>query len=249
MEIIDSHCHLDFNQFNKDRDETIVRAQDAGIVEIINSGIDTNTNKSTLQLAKQYNFIHPSLGLAPSRALSMTEGELASSIAFIEDNLGNAVAIGEAGLDYHHFKKESERAKQQDAFLHVIEVARTSSLPLVIHGRDAEDTCLEMADDCDIIMHCYSGSMETLLKALDMGCYISIATLVCFSKHHKELVSKIPLKNLLIETDSPYLSPRKGRNEPAYLVDSVKTIAKIHEMDAIDIAKITAKNARLAFGI
>lgn len=249
MEIIDSHCHLDFNQFNKDRDETIVRAQDAGIVEIINSGIDTNTNKSTLQLAKQYNFIHPSLGLAPSRALSMTEGELASSIAFIEDNLSNAVAIGEAGLDYHHFKKESERAKQQDAFLHVIEVARTSSLPLVIHGRDAEDTCLEMANDCDIIMHCYSGSMETLLKALDMGCYISIATLVCFSKHHKELVSKIPLKNLLIETDSPYLSPRKGRNEPAYLVDSVKTIAKIHEMDAIDIAKITAKNARLAFGI
>ena len=248
MEIIDSHCHLDFSQFNKDRDEAIVRALEADIVEIVNSGIDTNSNKAAIQLSKQYDFIQPSLGLAPSRALTMSEEGLASAIAFVEENLNEAVAIGEVGLDYHHFKKETDRAKQQDVFAQVIEVARTSSLPLVIHGRDAEEVCLDMAKDCDVIMHCYSGSMETMMKAVDMGCYISIATLVCFSKHHQELASKIPMENLLIETDSPYLSPRKGRNEPAYLIDSVKTIAKIRQMDATEVAKITTRNARLVFG-
>jgi len=249
MEIIDSHCHLDFDKFNMDREEAIARALDADIVEMINSGIDTNSNKTSIQLSKQYDFIQPSLGLAPSRALAMSEDDLASAIAFIEENLNEAVAIGEAGLDYHHFKKETDRAKQQDAFLQVIEVACTSALPLVIHGRDAEDICLDLAHDCDIIMHCYSGSMETMMKAVDMGCYISIATLVCFSKHHQELVSKIPMENLLIETDSPYLSPRKGRNEPAYLIDSVKTIAKIRQINPTEVAEITTRNARLVFGI
>lgn len=247
--MIDSHCHLDFKQFNMDRDEVIRRALDAGITDMVNSGIDTATNTSTLQLCGQYESIHPTLGLAPSRAVSMTEDDASSSIAFIEKNLDTAVAIGEAGLDYHHFIKESERAKQKAVFAKVIEVASAASLPLVIHGRDAEDICLDMANDCNIIMHCYSGSINTMMKAVDMDCYISIATLVCCSKHHQELVSKIPLSNLLIESDSPYLSPRKGRNEPAYITDSVNAIAKIHQMEPEKVAETTTKNARIAFGL
>jgi TatD DNase family protein len=109
---------------------------------------------------------------------------------------------------------------------------------------------LKLVKDVDtVIYHCYSGSIETMQEIVDMGHYISLATLVCFSEHHQALAEAVPLENLLLETDSPYLSSRKGRNEPAFIVDSVPVIAQLKNMDPTEVAKTTTENACKAFNI
>ncbi|MDK2893005.1 MAG: TatD DNase family protein [Methanohalophilus sp.] len=118
----------------------------------------------------------------------------------------------------------------------------------MIHGRDAEEECFEMTKNLEtVIFHCYGGSIKTMEKITDAGHYISVPTLVCFSEHHRDIARNIPLDLMLIETDSPYLSPRKGRNEPAYLVDSVGVIAKFRDISAEEVATITTKNTKKAF--
>ena len=248
--IIDAHCHLDFTKFNRDRDETIQRARNAGVVEMINSGIDHKTNLSTLALAEQYDFIHPALGLSPL-VVSHYGDEVARNILTqLEANAHRAIAIGEAGMDYFYHKDEKEHEHQRKVFRKVIDIAESTDLPLVIHGRNAEADALQMVQDLDrVIFHCYGGSLDTMQEITNAGYYISISTLVCFSEHHQSLVKNLPLDRMLIETDSPYLSPRKGRNEPAYMVDSVSTIARLRHMEETEVADITRKNTYRAFGL
>ncbi|MBW6470156.1 MAG: TatD family hydrolase [Methanosarcinaceae archaeon] len=248
--IIDSHCHLDFPKFNSDCHEAIERARSAGVVEIINSGVDYKTNLTTLALANKYDNIHATLGLGPGVATTKDDEDIGRILSQIEQNIKSAVGIGEAGLDYFHCKTDSGRARQIDVFKKVIEIAETFDKPLVIHGRDAEHEALQLVQHLDnVVFHCYSGSLKTMNQITDAGYHVSIATLVCFSKHHQCLAKHLPLKSMIIETDSPYLSPRKGRNEPAFLVDSVTMIAKLRDMKEIDIAKATVQNTRRVFGL
>ena len=136
------------------------------------------------------------------------------------------------------------------AFKKVIEIAKNFNKPLVVHARLAESEVLELVKGVDtVVYHCYSGSVETMKEVVDAGYYISLATLVSFSKHHQELAAEVPIENLLLETDSPFLSARKGRNEPAFIVDSVPVIAKIKEMEPAEIARLTTENARRVFKI
>lgn len=132
----------------------------------------------------------------------------------------------------------------------MIELAKNLEKPLVVHARMAEAEVLELARDVDtVIYHCYSGSVETMKEIVDAGYYISLATLVCFSEHHQTLAAEVPPENLLLETDSPFLSPRRGRNEPAFIVDSIPVVAKYKEMEPAEIAKFTTENARRVFKI
>ena len=246
--IIDSHCHLDFPKFNRDREETIFRAREAGIVGMINSGISLKGNLVSLELAEKYEDIHATLGLSPDISREGNPKQVKEILTQIEANAEKAVAIGEAGLDFQDCKTNKEREKQTGAFKKVIELSKSFEKPLVVHARMAEAEVLELVKDVDtVIYHCYSGSVETMNKIVDAGYYISLATLVCFSNHHRTLASKIPLENLLLETDSPFLSSRKGRNEPAFIVDSVPVIAEIKEMEPAEIAKLTTENARRVF--
>lgn len=247
--IIDSHCHLDFKKFNNDREESIERAELNGVTEIINSGIDYKTNFSTLELSDKYPHIHATLGLSPMVASRSEYSEVDRILSQIEQNLDKAVGIGEAGMDYYHCKKNVEKERQLDTFKKIIEIADSFDKPLVIHGRDAEDKILNLVQHLDnVVFHCYSGSAETMKKITDIGYYISIATLVCFSQHHQSLVNDLPLEKMLLETDSPYLSPHRGkRNEPAFIVNSVETIANILNVDASYIAQKTTENTRRVF--
>lgn len=248
--MIDSHCHLDFPQFNRDCHESIERALSAGVVEFINSGVDYKTNLSTLALADEYDHIHATLGLGPGVAASKSDYDIGRILSQIGHNIERAVGVGEAGLDYFHCKTDSGRARQMNVFKKVIEIAETVDKPLVIHGRNAESEALELVRHLDkVVFHCYGGSLETMKLVTDAGYYISIATLVCFSKHHQNLVKQLPIERMIIETDSPYLSPRKGRNEPAFLADSVATIAKLRGMEEGEVAKVTAQNTRRVFGL
>jgi TatD DNase family protein len=248
--IIDTHCHLDFPKFNRDREETIFRAREAGVAGIINSGISLKGNRISLELAEKHEDIHATLGLSPDIGREGTDKEINAILAQIEANVGKAVGIGEAGLDFQDCKTNQERKRQTAAFKKVIELAKDLDKPLVVHARLAEAEVLKLVKDVDtVIYHCYSGSIETMQEIVDMGYYISLATLVCFSEHHQVLAEAIPLENLLLETDSPFLSSRKGRNEPAFIVDSVPVIAQLKNMDPTEIAKTTTENACRAFNI
>ncbi|NPV62091.1 MAG: TatD family hydrolase [Methanotrichaceae archaeon] len=247
---IDSHCHLDFKQFNKDREEVIKRARDSGVAQMINSGVDLATNRRSLELAESYDFIYATLGLSPNSLDELREPELKALLAQMQDNAEKAVGIGEAGLDYYRCKDPSIRERQFQVFSQVIDLAKSSGLPLVIHSRDAEQKALDMVKDLDrVVFHCYGGSLGTMKEALDRGFYISLATNLCRSAHHQILAKNVSLDHLLVETDSPFLSPRHGRNEPANVLDSIYLIARIRETSPSEIAKITAGNARRVFGL
>jgi TatD DNase family protein len=248
--IIDSHCHLDFSKFNRDREETISRARKAGVVGMINSGISLKGNLVSLELAEKHKDIHATLGLSPDIGRDGNLKQIKEILAQIEENSEKAVGIGETGLDFQDCKTDKERQNQTAAFKKVTEIAKNFSKPLVVHARLAEPEVLELVKVMDtVVYHCYSGSVETMKEIVDAGYYISLATLVSFSKHHQELAAEVPIENLLLETDSPFLSARKGRNEPAFIVDSVPVIAKIKEMEPAEIARLTTENARRVFKI
>jgi TatD DNase family protein len=248
--VIDSHCHLDFKQFNKDRRAVIERARDCGLIRMINSGIDHATNVKSLELAKENDFILPTLGLNPNSLIGMGDEDLDFTLNYIKENAELAVGIGEAGLDYYRCADPAIRQRQVQVFQRVANLAKSLDMPLVIHSRDAEQKALEMVKDLDkVIFHCYGGTLGTMKEAVDHGFYISIATVVCRSPSHQILARNVPLDRLLVETDSPFLSPRKGRNEPSYILDSVRLIAKIRAMQPSEIAQITTENARRIFGI
>ena len=228
--IIDSHCHLDFPKFNRDREEAILRAREAGVVGMINSGISLKGNRMSLELAEKYEDIHAALGLSPDIGREGDDKEINAILAQIEANAEKAISIGEAGLDFQDCKTNEERERQTVAFKKIIELAKDLDKPLVVHARLAEAEVLKLVKNVDtVIYHCYSGSVETMKEIVDKGYYISLATLVCFSEHHQVLAAEVPLESLLLETDSPFLSSRKGRNEPAFIVDSIPVVAQIKD--------------------
>jgi TatD DNase family protein len=217
--VIDSHCHLDFNA-------------------------------KSLELAKKYDFFSATLGLSPNTLQSIREPELDMLFKQIENNAGQAVGIGEAGLDYYHCKDAPTRERQAKIFKRVIDLAASLNMPLVIHSRDAEQPALEMVKHLDkVVFHCYSGSIGTMKAAIDRGFYISLATNLCRSAQHQILARNVSLDRLLVETDSPFLSPRGGRNEPSFVLDSVRLIARIRGLESQEIARITAENTKRIYNI
>jgi TatD DNase family protein len=177
-----------------------------------------------------------------------SEEKIKQILSQMERNIEKAVGIGEAGLDFYYCTTDTGRKKQEAVFRQVIEIADNYNKTLVIHGRNGEDLALEMTKDLNrVIFHCYGGSLETMKNIVDAGHYVSVPTLVCFSEHHKSIAQNLPLENMLIETDSPYLSPRKGRNEPSFVLDSVPVIANLKELEETDITRATIQNTRRAF--
>jgi len=248
--VIDSHCHLDFKHFNRDREAVIENARRAGVVRMINSGVDYSTNSKSLELAKSYEFISATLGFSPNSIDGKKDPEIQMLLDQIEENASQAVGIGEAGLDYYHTKDAPTRERQAEIFKRVIAIAESFGLPLVIHSRDAEQPALDMVKHLDkVVFHCYSGTLPTMKEAQDRGYYISLATNVCRSGHHQILARNVSLDHLLVETDSPFLSPRKGRNEPANVLDSVRLIARIKGLEPQEVAAQTATNTKRIYNI
>ena len=247
---MDNHCHVDFKEYNKDRNEVIQRAQDK-LQAIINSGASLGGNRRTLKLKEEYpRFIYASLGFHPHNAAKADSTIIEQALTEIIDNIDESIALGETGLDYYELKNEEHRKKQVNLFERFIEMAVEYEKPLVIHARDAERTCLDMVKDQSIpqvIFHCYGGDAETAHLIVDEGFYISFSTIISFSKHHQELAQEIPLSNILTETDSPYLSPFKGRNEPAYVEEVVKTLAQVKDITTREVDRVTQKNTEKVF--
>lgn len=249
--LIDTHAHLDSPKFDNDREEVIARAQAAGIDTIVNIGFNRETIPTTMALAEKYPFIYAAVGWHPTDAIDM---KLEEDLAWIESLCSHpkVVAIGEIGLDYYW--DTSPKEVQHTVFREQIRLARKLNKPIVIHNRDAHEDIVkllreERASEVGGIMHCFSGSWEMAKQCLDMNFYISFGGPVTFKNARvpKEVMDKVPLDRILIETDAPYLTPhphRGQRNESAYVRLVAETAAEIKGLELGEIAKITSDNAR-----
>lgn len=254
--LIDTHAHLDSPKFDNDRDDVISRALEAGIDTIVNIGFNRETIPSTMALAEKYPFIYAVVGWHPTDAVDM---KLEEDLAWIEKLCSHpkVVAIGEIGLDYYW--DTSPKEIQHIVFREQIRLAKRLNKPIVIHNRDAHEDVVrllqeEKAEDVGGIMHCYSGSWEIAKKCLDMNFYISFGGPVTFKNARvpKEVMERVPLDRLLLETDAPYLTPhpyRGQRNESAYVRLIAEVAAEIKGVSLEDIAKITSDNGRRCLGI
>jgi TatD DNase family protein len=263
--LIDTHCHLEMDEFNNDRDEMIRRARDAGLEALITIGSDLAGNTGGLKLSEKYDFVYAGVGFHPHDAKDFTE-EIFNQIkkwatppqpplTKAGNRGGKVVAIGEIGLDYHY--DHSPREVQQEVFRKQLSFAKEVDLPVVIHSRDAEKDTLEILRQSGVkkgVFHCFSGDRKMAEQVLEMGFHISIAGPVTFKKATglHEIARIIPDTSLLIETDAPYLTPeplRGKRNEPTYLVHTATAIAALRGVTLEDIARITTLNAKRLFRI
>lgn len=249
MKLFDSHAHLNAEQFDEDREQMLERARAIGVSRILNIGFNRETIPSSLQLAEKYDYIYSSVGWHPVDAKDYTENdyEWIKSLT----NHPKVVAIGEIGLDYYW--DTSPRDVQDHVFREQIRLAKEVDLPIIIHNRDAHGALLkvlkeERAYEIGGIMHAFSGSVEMAKACLDMNFYISFGGPVTFKNARvpKEVAREVPLDRLLIETDSPYLTPhpfRGKRNESSYVFYVAQELAELRGLTTEEIAQITYDNA------
>ena len=253
MTLVDSHCHLDDRQFSADRDETIARARAAGVESMlaIGSGDGPPDLEAAIRLADRYPFIRATVGVHPhdaSKATSETFDRLRGLAAHLQ-----VAAIGEIGLDYHY--DFSPRDVQRSVFSAQLSIAAQASLPIVIHTREAWDDTLAILRERwngPGVLHCFTGPPEQARQALDLGFHLAFGGVVTFPKAEstRESARLAPLDRLLVETDCPYLAPvphRGKRNEPAFLLETVKYLAMVRGAAPQDIAAATTRNFHALF--
>ena len=253
--LIDSHAHLDDSRFDKDRDKLIDQLKTNGIDIVLNPGADMASSIKAVSLAQKYDFIYAAVGYHPHDSKDMTEETLEVLKSLTRKD--KVIAIGEIGLDYHY--DNSPRDVQKKWFREQIKLAKELNLPYIVHDRDAHEDILkimkeEAYDGMTGILHCFSGSVELAKEFIKLGFYISLAGPVTYknAKTPKQVAKEIPLQHLLIETDSPYLTPvpyRGKRNEPTYVRYVASEIATIKDISFEKVATKTGENFKKLFEI
>ena len=256
MELIDSHAHIDFPQFDEDRAEMLERARAAGVATLLAIGTGPGPEKldAALPFAEKHDWIYTTVGIHPHEAKEATNDHLDRLAKLAEHP--KVIAWGEIGLDYHY--DYSPRDVQQRVFREQLALAGHAKLPIVIHCREAWPDCIAILEQewhpagLGGIFHCFSGTLDEARRGLEMGFQVSFAGNSTFPKaqHLRELAAALPLENLLIETDAPYLAPqahRGKRNEPAYVAEVARTLATVRDLSPEEFAAATADNFRRFF--
>ncbi len=251
----DSHAHIDGEKFDRDRDLVLSRAKENGIDYIMNPGADFESSVRAVNLAQEYEMVYAAVGIHPHDAASLDDSLLMMIEALTKKP--KVQAIGEIGLDFHY--DFSPRDTQRHWFVEQLRLARRLKLPVIVHDREANQETFdtlrkEQVFETGVLMHCYSGSAELAKQYVKLGGYISIAGPVTFKNSRKliEVVEAVPLERLMIETDSPYLTPepfRGKRNESLYVKYICEKIAQIKGIDITEAAEATTKNAKEYFKI
>ncbi len=254
--LIDSHAHLDDLRYDTDRDNVLQRAEAAGIEAIVTIGCDLATSQAAVALAHAHPNILATIGVHPHEAKEIGEGWYESFRSLAQHP--KVVAYGEIGLDYHY--DHSPREIQRERFREQIHLARELALPLIIHTREAQDDTVtilreEGAADVGGVFHCFSGDAWLAKDALELGFYLSFSGVLTFKNATmlRDIAKTIPLDRLMVETDSPYLTPvpyRGKRNEPAYVQYVAETLAEIRGNESVEsIARSTVDNTKRVFRI
>jgi len=254
--LVDTHCHLDCDDFDRDLSDVLERARRSGVARMITVGCNRQSSERSVELSGMFEELYAAVGIHPHDARHADSTTLDALARLAEQNR-KVVAIGEIGLDY--YRDLSPRDVQRDVFRQCIRLAVRLKLPLIVHSRDAmEDTLSLLKDEIPGkvrgVMHCFSGDQGALRHCLELGLFISCTCAVTFSNASrlKEVARAIPVERLLLETDSPYMAPqefRGKRNEPAYIVSLAQELARLHALTPEDIGRITTHNAQDLFGL
>lgn len=253
--LIETHAHLDGNKFRKDLDAVIQRAKEAGVEYIFNIGAGEESSKDSVALAKKYPQIYATVGIHPHDAVEVTGDTLRLLRDLAQEE--KVRAIGEIGLDYHY--DFSPRDVQQRVFRAQIRMAHDLGMPVVIHSREADADTLRIMEEEEVaklggIMHCFAGDLEMAERCLKMNLKLAFGGVLTFNNATvtREVVKAVPLEEILIETDSPYLTPvphRGKRNEPAYVKLVAEKIAKLKGIELEEVARVTSQTAKQVFGL
>ncbi|SDB13804.1 TatD family hydrolase [Bauldia litoralis] len=247
--IVDSHCHLDFPDFDTDRDALVERARAAGVETMVTISTRVAKYAGLKAIVERYDNVYCSIGTHPHNAAEEPDVTTADLIALAADP--KVVAIGEAGLDYHY--DNAPRDAQRTSFIRHIAAARETGLPLVIHARSADDDMAailreEMGKGAfPAILHCFSSGRDLALAGIELGLHVSFSGILTFKRSEdlRAIAAGLPLDRLLVETDAPYLAPvphRGQRNEPSYVVETAKVLAETRGLEPAALAAATTDN-------
>ena len=256
MELIDSHAHLDGEKFADDRAAVVERALAAGVVKIITMGDSLESSARSVALTEEFESVYAAVGIHPEEAQPMTAATDEQLAAWAAQE--KVVAIGEIGLDYYWEKDEEKRALQRAIFVRQLDLARQLRLPVCIHDREAHGDMMKILKTegrgLRGVLHCYSGSWEMAAELLKGDWYFGIDGPLTYKNAAKlpEIVQRLPAERILVETDSPYLSPmpfRGKRNEPAHVLYVAKKAAELRGESLEAFARATRENTRDLYGI
>ncbi len=245
----DTHCHLSKDDYD-DIDEIIKKAIDQGVKRLFISGCDKKGIIESVEISKNYENVYLELGFHPSEAEIVSENDIEWLKKIIEKNK-KVIAIGEIGLDYHWVKDNKE--KQQKLFKNMILLAKELNLPVVIHSRDAFQDTYDILKQMNVkgVIHCFSGNIENAKMYTSLGFKLGIGGVSTFKNTKlKEVIKEIQISNILLETDSPYLTPepyRGRKNEPSYIPVIAENISKLKEIPLNNLAEIIEKNVNETF--
>lgn len=248
--LTDSHCHL-YKEYYDDIGNILEMTKEQGIARVINNGCDNNTNKEVLNLVDKYDNMYGTLGIHPEYVDNYTLDD----ISFIEKNLNNKkiIAIGEIGLDYYYTKENKN--KQLELFETQLKLAEKYNMPVIVHSREATLDTLTTLKKYKVvgIIHSFSGSIETAKEYIKMGYLIGVNGVVTFKKANiKEVIKEIPLEHLVLETDSPYLTPepyRGKQNNPSHIIDIAKFVCNLKDISLEELKNVTNNNLNKLFNI
>lgn len=275
--LTDTHCHLDFNKFDEDREAVIRRAIDAGVERILIPAIELASSRVVIQLANSHPNLFAAVGFHPTDLDGWDESSV-ENLRSLAQSANKVVAIGEIGLDYYWVKEPEQQARQRQILKEQLRLAREAGLPVIIHMREADDAWFGPAsvDLLEIltewqgglaaeghplaekpgVLHSYNGNLETAQTAIHHNFYIGVTGPVTYknAEEKRQIIRQLPLERLLIETDAPFLTPvpqrgtRSARNEPAFVAHIADKIAEIHMTTREQVAAVTSANANRLFG-
>lgn len=257
IKLFDSHCHIDDRCYDGDFTAMLERAAKAGVAAMLIAGVDAKGAPKAVRLANQYGNIYAAVGVHPHDAQHCTENDLTKLEALSRET--KVVAVGEIGLDFNRIF--SPQKDQEKWFVRLLEMADRCNLPIILHERDTEGRLLEMLEahkgQYHGVIHCFSGNEEELLRYLDLGLHVGITGIVTIKKRGarlRQLVPKIPVNRILIETDAPYLTPapeknKFRRNEPAFVSRVLCKIAEVRDEEPETLAKTIWNNTSRLFDI
>ena len=250
--LIDTHCHLYFDEIKNDLENVFLRAKELGVTKFVCVGTNISDSKMSLDLSRKYKYVYATAGIHPHDSKDVELGYLNELREILSNN--KVVAVGEIGLDY--FRNISTPKVQQKVFIEQLELALEIKKPIVFHNRESDTDLINILSDFSKIngvAHCFSSSLNTAEKLIDMGFYISFSGNLTFKNSHlPDIAKKLPLDRLLVETDTPFLSPvphRGKTNEPGRARFVAEKLAEIFNSDVENIASITTQNAISVFNL
>jgi TatD DNase family protein len=259
MKLIDTHCHLTFEQLAGDIDAILARSTAAGVNKWITVGTDSQHNRKAVELAGRFENIYAAVGIHPHDAKDVT-GQIIAELKKLAGN-EKVVAIGETGLDFHY--NFSRQPDQRRIFTTQLQIAHELNLPVIVHSRNAFDETMEILSQFlrlngrlkGVVFHCFSGTPDQARIVLDYGFHISLTGVVTFKNAEtaRRVAKMVPLERLMLETDCPYMSPEPMRkqkvNEPALMIHTANFLAELKETDPVEFADVVTATSRDFFGI